>query len=149
MWGISVASGTPAASAASVGARVRMSATTTAGSRLSISGSSARAASAACRPSSVSGSGGGKMRYSSAATKSSPAPSTAARRSSQVSIVTSWPRRASARPSEIAGKTWPGSPKAATRTRSGRSLAARRSADRPGRVKTISGMWQLGESFSR
>src|ERR1700761_8369501 len=117
MCGIRVASGTPAASAARVGARVRMSETTTAGSSRSISGSSARAASAACRPASVPGSGGGKVRYSSAAVKSSPAPSTAARRSSQVSIVTSCPRRASPRPSEIAGNTWPGSPKAATRTR--------------------------------
>src|SRR6201996_838082 len=117
MWGIRVASGTPAASAARVGASVRMSETTTAGSSRSISGSSARAASAAWRPSSVSGSGGGKVRYSSAAAKPSPAPSTAARRSSQVSTVSSCPRRASPRPSEIAGKTWPGSPKAATRTR--------------------------------
>src|ERR1700759_2542337 len=60
MCGISVARGTPAASAASVGARVRMSETTTAGSSRSISGSSARAASAAWRPGAGAGRGGGE-----------------------------------------------------------------------------------------
>ena len=119
MCGISVASGTPATSAASAGARVRMSLTTACGRISSSSGSSARAASAAWAPSGESGSGGGNMRYSSAAAKPRPAPSTAARRSSQVSIVTSWPRPASARPRAIAGKTCPGSPKAATRKRLG------------------------------
>ena len=104
-------------SAASAGARVRMSLTATCGRISSSSGSSARAASAACWPSAESGSGGGNIRYSSAAAKPSPAPSTAARRSSQVSTTTSCPRPASARPSAIAGKTCPGSPKAATRTR--------------------------------
>src|ERR1700743_1872302 len=117
MGGIRVGGGPRAPWAAGGGAGVRMPETTPAGSSRSISGSSARAASAAWRPSSVSGSGGGKVRYSPAAAEPSPAPSTAARRSSQVSTVTSCPRRASARPSEIAGKTWPGSPKAATRTR--------------------------------
>src|SRR4051794_35039340 len=117
MWGTSVASGIPARSAASVGASVRMSLTTTWGRKSSSSGSSARAASAACWPASESGSGGGNIRYSSAAAKPSPSPSTAARRSSQVSIMTSWPRTASALPSAIAGKTCPASPKAATRTR--------------------------------
>ena len=53
----------------------------------SSSGSSARAASAAWSPSAESGSGGGNIRYSSAAAKPSPAPSTASRRSSQVSII--------------------------------------------------------------
>ncbi|HJX32562.1 MAG TPA: hypothetical protein VJ257_00030 [Solirubrobacterales bacterium] len=84
MWGIRVASGTPAFSAARAGARVRMSLTATWGRISSSSGSSPRAASAAVKP--------------------SPAPSTAARRSSQVSITTSCPRAASARPSAIAGK---------------------------------------------
>src|SRR3954447_24788458 len=119
MWGISVASGIPARSAASVGARVRMSLTTTWGRKPSSSGSSARAASAACWPSSESGSGGGNIRYSSAAAKPSPAPSTASRRSSQVSTTTSCPRAAIAFPNAIAGKTWPASPKAATRIRNG------------------------------
>src|SRR5689334_19126834 len=112
MWGISVASGTPARSAARVGARVRMSLTTAWGRKSSSSGCSARAASAACWPSAESGSGGGNIRYSSAAAKPRPSPSTAARRSSQVSITTSWPRAASALPSAIAGKTCPASPKA-------------------------------------
>src|SRR3954453_13402075 len=114
MWGISVASGTPAFSAASAGARVRMSLTTACGRISSRSGSSAWAASAAWAPSADSGAGGGNIRYSSAAVKSRPAPSTAARRSSQVSTVPSWPRRVSARPRAIVGKTWPGSPKAAS-----------------------------------
>src|SRR3954451_11903939 len=114
MWGISVASGTPAFSAASAGARVRMSLTTACGRISSRSGSSARAASAAWAPSADSGSGGGNIRYSSAAVKPRPAPSTAARRSSQVSTVTSWPRRVSARPRAIVGKTWPRSPTAAS-----------------------------------
>src|SRR4051794_25580516 len=117
MCGISVASGIPARSAASVGAKVRMSLTTTWGRKSSSSGSSARAASAACWPSSESGSGGGNIRYSSAAAKPSPAPSTAPRRSSQVSITTSCPRAASSFPSAIVGKTCPASPKAATSTR--------------------------------
>src|SRR5680860_931918 len=119
MCGISVARGIPATSAASAGARVRMSLTTTWGRISSSSGNSARAASAACEPSGESGSGGGNIRYSSAAAKPSPAPSTAARRSSQVSIVTACPRPASARPSATAGKTCPGSPNAATRKRLG------------------------------
>src|SRR5829696_5005621 len=114
MWGIRVASGIPVRSAARVGARVRMSLTTTWGRKSSSSGSSALAASAACWPSSESGSGGGNIRYSSAAVKPSPAPSTASRRSSQVSTVTSWPRPESARPRAIVGNTWPGSPKAAS-----------------------------------
>src|SRR6185295_117873 len=97
--------------------RVRMSLTTACGRISSSRGSRARAASAAWAPSGESGSGGGNIRYSSAAAKPSPAPSTACRRSSQVSIVTSWPRAASAHPSEIAGNTCPGSPKAATRKR--------------------------------
>src|SRR6188474_1135960 len=117
MWGIRVASGIPARSAARLGARVRMSLTTACGCISSSKGSSASAASAAWAPSGESGSGGGNIRYSSAAAKPSPAPSTTARRSSQVSIVTSWPRSRSANPSEIAGKTWPGAPKAATRKR--------------------------------
>src|SRR3954452_19629205 len=117
MCGISVARGIPARPAARVGARVRMSLTTTWGRKSSSSGSSARAASAACWPASESGSGGGNIRYSSAAAKPSPSPSTAARRSSQVSITTSWPRSASAFPSAIAGKTCPASPKAATSIR--------------------------------
>src|SRR3954471_7114715 len=117
MCGISVASGIPTRSAANVGARVRMSLTTTWGRKSSSSGSSALAASAACWPASESGSGGGNIRYSSAAAKVSPSPSTAWRRSSQVSITTSWPRTASALPSAIAGKTCPASPKAATSTR--------------------------------
>src|SRR5436853_2529455 len=117
MWGIRVASGIPARSAARVGARVRMSLTTTWGWKSSSNGCSALAASAACWPSSESGSGGGNIRYSSAAAKPSPAPSTASRRSSQVSITTSCPRAASAFPSAIAGKTWPASPKAATSIR--------------------------------
>src|SRR5215203_2963859 len=123
MWGIRVASGIPARSAARVGARVRMSLTTTWGRKSSSSGCSALAASAACWPSSDSGSGGGNIRYSSAAAKPSPAPSTASRRSSQVSITTSCPRAAIAFPSAIAGKTWPASPKAPTRTRSDEVLA--------------------------
>src|SRR6188472_715864 len=117
MWGISVASGIPDLSAARAGARVRMSLTTTWGRISSSSGSSACAASAAWSPSTESGSGGGNIWYSSAAAKPSPAPSTASRRSSQVSSTTSWPRSRSARPSAIAGKTCPGSPKAATRKR--------------------------------
>src|SRR5260221_12538129 len=119
MGGIKVAHGTPAISAASAGARVRMSLITAWGRISSSSGSRPRAASAAWPPSAESGSGGGNIRYSSAAAKPSPAPSTAPLRSSQVSIVTSWPRPASTRPRAIAGKTWPGSPKAATRNRLG------------------------------
>src|ERR1044072_6105846 len=69
------------------------------------------------------------MRYSSAAAKPSPAPSTADRRSSQVSIVTSCPRPASARPRAMAGKTCPGSPKAATRKRLGRVKPLARSGE--------------------
>src|SRR5215213_10199644 len=117
MWGISVASGSPAFSAASAGARVRMSLTTACGRISSSRGSSARAASAAWLPSSESGSGGGNIRYSSAGVKPRPAPSTAPRRSSQLSSVTSCPRSASARPRAIAGKTWPASPNAATSSR--------------------------------
>src|SRR6476659_1556450 len=117
MCGISVARGTPATSAASAGASVRMSLTTTCGRISPNSGSSARAASAAWPPSGESGSGGGNIRYYSAAADPTPAPSTAARRSSQVSIVTSCPRPDSARPRAMAGKTCPGSPKAATRNR--------------------------------
>src|ERR1044072_3644460 len=117
MWGMSVASGTPATSAASAGARVRMSLTTACGRISSSSGSRARAAAAAWAPSGESGSGGGNIRYSSAAAKPSPAPSTAARRSSQVSIVTSWPRSDRALPRAMAGNTCPASPKAATRKR--------------------------------
>src|SRR5215218_1663030 len=123
MWGISVASGIPARSAARVGARVRMSLTTTWGRKPSSSGSSARAASAACWPSSESGSGGGNIRYSSAAAKPIPSPSTACRRSSQVSITTSWPRAAKALPKAMAGKTCPASPNAPTRMRRDEVLA--------------------------
>src|SRR6476659_1015683 len=57
MCGISVARGTPATSAASAGASVRMSLTTTCGRISPNSGSSARAASAAWPPSGESGSG--------------------------------------------------------------------------------------------
>src|SRR5215207_4712334 len=117
MWGISVASGTPAFSAARAGARVRMSLTTAWGRVSSSNGSSARAASPAWLPSSESGSGGGNIRYSSAGVKPRPAPSTASRRSSQLSSVTWWPRSASARPRAIAGKTWPASPNAASSSR--------------------------------
>src|SRR5215213_1934002 len=117
MWGISVASGIPARSAARVGARVRMSLTTTWGRKSSSSGINACAASAACCPSSESGSGGGNIRYSSAAANPSPGPSTASRRSSQASITTSCPRAASVLPSAMAGKTCPASPNAATSIR--------------------------------
>ena len=106
--GISVARRSPARSAASAGAWVRMSLTTTSNRSSSISGSSASAASAADGSSSEPGGGGGNVLYSCAAVNASPSPSTASRQCSQVSTRTSLPRAASARASAIAGIRVPG-----------------------------------------
>ena len=54
----------------------------------------------------------GKTWYSGAAVNVMPAASTGSRHLRHVSIATSWPRAASAPPSAIIGKAWPGSPKA-------------------------------------
>ncbi len=92
-----------------------MSLTTTSKRSASSIGSRASAASAAEGPVSEPGGGGGKVSYSSAAVKATPAPSTASRQCSQVSTVTRCPRPESARASAIAGNACPASPKAATR----------------------------------
>ncbi len=101
-----------------------MSLTTTSKRSCSISGTSASAASAGDRPSAEPGGGGGNVLYSSAAVNAKPRSSTGSRQRSQVSTMTSLPRRASARASAIAGNAWPGSPNAATRKRDRLTRAA-------------------------
>ena len=84
-----MACGTPATSAASVGAKVKMSLTTRFGSNPSIHLAKARAAAAAVCPSGVSGPGGGYTEYYCAPVNPNPSASTGSRHRSQLSTSTS------------------------------------------------------------
>ena len=118
-----MASWQPARSAASVGASVRMSLTTTSRPHVARAAAPARAPPRPPTASPPSPAGGGKrLVLLGGRERAAPRPRPARASCSQVSTTTSWPRAGSARASPIAGNACPASPNAATSNRTAHAV---------------------------